>query len=62
MIERIRQENEILKGELSLDQRQSRMLDSEASLMEFGKAERESAAVAKRVNELKDKASVRLHA
>ena len=59
IIEKLRLENEKLKGELNLDQRQSRMLDSESSQILFQAVEKDAVLVARRIDELKTKAAVR---
>ena len=58
VIEKIRAENAILKGELGLDNRQSRMLDSEGSVQLIQSVEKEAAALARRIDELGERAQV----
>lgn len=58
IIEKLRLENEMLKGELNLDQRQSRMVDSESSQILFQTVEKDAVLVARRIEELKTKAAV----
>ncbi len=57
-IEKLRLENEMLKGELSLDERQSRMLEASSSQVLFQAAEKDALLVARRIEELKTKAAV----
>jgi hypothetical protein len=48
----------MLKGELSLDERQSRMLEASSSQVLFQTAEKDALLVARRIEELKTKAAV----
>jgi hypothetical protein len=60
IIDKLRQENNVLRAELSLDERQVRMLESESSQALFQAVDKEAQVIAKKIEELRDRASVRL--
>ena len=60
VITKLRGENRLLRGELGLDARQSRMLDAPSSIELFQAADRDAALAAQRIDELRQHASVRL--
>ena len=60
-IERMRLENEALKAELHLEQRESKMLESDVAKERLTAIDRESTTLLKRVEELRRQEVVRIH-